>query len=440
MKRLALAAVLSVVCAAGCLNSRRDRSPVADGLNTRDLVDPPAQRAAEEMISGQDLVDTAQRLRKQSGIVQPATPRGNVLCLSGGGSYGAYSAGVLYGWTKRGDRPTFDTVTGISTGSLISPFAFLGPAYDEQMKEFYTTLRSKDLYKTKYVRGLWSDSFADNKGLAKKLDETLTPELVAAIACEHQKGRRLYVGTTELDGKRGVVWDIGAIACRGGQEARTLIRQVLLGSSAIPGFFPPSEIPVTVDGRQYIERHVDGGVSFSIFFRPPHDLPPLPGDPTGRSLAGVNVYNIVAGKLFVDPHVQKPRALGIAGNSVGATIYSQGRGDLVRIWTMCHLTGMNYFQTSIPDEYPAPLTSSDFDPEVMTGMFNEGVRQVCQGTAWRTTPPGVEPGEPPLERSWTDLTHIQRGRPVMTGPESRSPAIVPLSPEGIPVRPGPVSK
>ena len=66
------------------------------------------------------------------------------------------------------------------------------------------------------------------------------------MAAEHRKGRRLYIGTTELEARRPVVWDLGAIACRGDRE---LIKQVLLGSAAIPGFFPPAKIPVTVDGK-----------------------------------------------------------------------------------------------------------------------------------------------------------------------------------------------
>ena len=86
----------------------------------------------------------------------------------------------------------------------------------------------------------------------------------------YRAGRRLYVGTTELEAKRPVIWDLGEIACRGTMDDLVLFRQVLLASAAIPGFFPPVRIPVTVDGQELTERHVDGGVTNALFFRPPY--------------------------------------------------------------------------------------------------------------------------------------------------------------------------
>ena len=52
------------------------------------------------------------------------------LALSGGGSNGAFGAGFLNGWSATGRRPVFKIVTGVSTGALMAPFAFLGPQYD----------------------------------------------------------------------------------------------------------------------------------------------------------------------------------------------------------------------------------------------------------------------------------------------------------------------
>ncbi len=49
-----------------------------------------------------------------------------LLGISGGGENGAFGAGLLNGWTERGDRPEFFLVTGISTGALSAPFAFPG--------------------------------------------------------------------------------------------------------------------------------------------------------------------------------------------------------------------------------------------------------------------------------------------------------------------------
>jgi predicted acylesterase/phospholipase RssA len=305
------------------------------------------------------------------------------------------------GWTGRGDRPCFAVVTGISTGALVAPFAFLGSAYDAQLERFYTTLTTRDVYRLRPVRGLFTEAFADNDPLARTLDATVTPQLVDAIAVEHSRGRRLYVGTTEVEGRRFVVWDVGAIAGRGGEPARQLIVQVLLGSSAIHGFFPPQRIPVTVDGRRYVERHVDGGVSQSLFFRPPV------GNQAADALAGTDVYAVVAGKLYADPDVIRPRSLTVAAQTTSAVLYAQCRGDLTRLWTVCQLAGMTYRMTAIPAAFPAPKASTDFEPDQLRAMFDEGVRQVRAG-AWRTTPPGTEPGEEILVREGTDLTEQPR--------------------------------
>jgi hypothetical protein len=386
----------------GCVNRRGEVSPVAGGLNTRDLYDIPAQANADREFEPLLHSGLMSRMRQRG----PTTSNGrSALCLSGGGSYGAYSAGVICGWTCRGDRPCFDVVTGISTGALIAPFAFLGSSYDAELETFYTTMRTSDVYRLRPVRGLFTEALADNTPLARKLDKAITTEMVDAIAIEHSRGRRLYVGTTEVEGRRFVAWDIGAIACRGTPETRDLIVQILLGSSAIPGFFPSQHIPVTVDGRRYVERHVDGGVSQALFFRPPY-VPP--GQTRVEdALKGTNVYAVVAGKLYADAEVIKPRALTVATQTSSTVLYAQCRGDLMRLWTVCQMTGMNYQMTAIPAEYPAPKTSTDFDPSTLRGMFDEGVRQI-RGGSWRMSPPGTEPGEEMLVREGTELIEQPR--------------------------------
>jgi predicted acylesterase/phospholipase RssA len=364
-----------------------------------------------------------------------------VLCLSGGGSYGAYSAGVLCGWTASGDRPgcggrpNFDVVTGISTGALIAPLAFLGPQYDDEIRKFYTTVEKKDIYRLRPVRGLFTTALADNAPLAELVDGVLTPEVIRQVAEEHRKGRRLYIGTTELESKRFVFWDLGEIANRGCPGDRELIKKILLGSSAIPGFFPPAEIPVTVDGRVFVEKHGDGGTSASIFFRPPY-VPPGQRTPEALDLAGVDLYMIVAGKLFADSTPLKNRSLTIATSSVSSVIYSQTRGDLQRVYLISLLNGMNYHLAAIPADFPAPSSSTAFERGPMTAMFDEGYRLAATGQAWRRSPPGVEPGESPLQRNGTDLTYIRRGPGlVLIDDKPVSPPILAPGPLPIPVPP-----
>jgi predicted patatin/cPLA2 family phospholipase len=414
---LAIMAMTCLVVVAGCRHAGRHkpRTPTQAGLNTRDLITPESQAEYERIASLPNLNRNAARLREQIRLESPAKNQA-VLCLSGGGSYGAYSAGYLCGWSERGDRPEFAVVTGISTGALIAPFAFLGPQYDPSIRELYTTLTTRDVYRRQVVRGLLAGgSLADNSRLERKIDEFLTPELMQGIATQHRRGRRLYVATTEIEGKRLVIWDIGAIASHGRECDRQLVKLVLLGSSAIPGFFPPTEIPITVNEKPYIERHVDGGVTQSLFFAPPYVPPELATDPTATSLNGTDVYCIIAGKLYSDPEVVRPRLFTIAGKSVAVVLAAQARGDLARLWTVAQFTGMNFHMTAIREDFPTPGSSTDFDPEAMTCLFEEGVREARMGQ-WRTSPPGVEPGEPNLLRDGKNLMLVPRGSSTIRTP------------------------
>ena len=438
-----LVLLILLALAAGC-GSFRDQTPALVGMNTRDLIDLPAQAEADRLLNIGSLVEVGTEVKRmQLARAERADPSRkfkpprNVLCLSGGGAYGAFSAGILVGWTDSGTRPEFDTVTGISTGALIAPLAFLGPKYDADMRRFYTDIRTEDIYHKRTIRGLFTDSLADNTPLGDKIDAVITPEMIGEIAAEHRKGRRLYIGTTELEGKRFVVWNIGAIADQFGLDGKDLIKRILLGSSAIPGFFPPSLIPVTVDGRQLVEKHGDGGVSQGIFLRPPY----TPDD--GRSvagsaaLAGTQVWCIVAGKLYADPSPLQRWSLNIASTSVSAVIYAQTRGDLLRIYTGCILAGMDFHLTAIPEGFDAPKSAAEFNAEPMTRMYNEGYKIAMSGKAWRSTAPGAEPGETVRERSSTVLTEQKRGPQVDT---QQRPGMGTPGPLPIPAVPGAIEK
>lgn len=442
-----LASALIIPIVIGCQASRLARkecpTPADLGMNTRDMVDKTQQDEYEALVDVKAYFARAEKIRKASfemGLLErnpkaPPYQQKNILSLSGGGSFGAFSAGIVCGWTCRGDRPNFDVVTGISTGALIAPFAFLGPAYDEQLKTFYTTLEARDLYKKKTLRGLFGESLADNTPLANRLDEVLSPEVISEIAAEHQKGRRLYIGTTAAESKQFVVWDIGAIASRGRPDDRKLIRQILLGSSAIPGVFPPQHITVEVDGVCVTERHIDGGVSQALFIHPPYVPPEYRSKNQNAELAGTNVYLIVAGKLYADLEKIKPVALNLVGKEISAMIYAQTRGDLQRMFTTTMLTGMNYYLTAIPPEYPAPTSSMEFKREALAGMFNEGYRIITQGVAWRRTPPGLGSGENNNLRAGTCLSYEVRG-PISVSDKGPKPYLpFPTSNEGIPALP-----
>ncbi|MGL6072688.1 MAG: patatin-like phospholipase family protein [Fimbriiglobus sp.] len=395
-------------------------TPVEANIAPREIVDPTSEAESCEIFDAAMLYRIAEQIRMERRPANPP-PKRSVLVLSGGGAYGAYSAGVLVGWTKTGQRPQFDTVTGISTGALIAPLAFLGPEYDGQLQEFYTQIRRSDLFRIKKsLRTLFSESIADNSRLVDRIEETVTPALMQAIAVEHAKGRRLYVGTTELDGRRQVIWDLGAMATRGRPEDLKLFRDVVLASAAIPGFFPPVRIPVEIDGQVYEERHVDGGVTASLFFRPPYIPPERRNDPSFSSLHDTDLYIIVAGKLYPDPEPVRPRALSIAGTGVSTLLYAGGRGDLMRLYTACIVTGMNYYMSAIPADFPLTMGSTDFEPEPMRQLFELGERSAQMQNPWRRTPPGLEPNEDVSLRGGNILTRIDnQGLPSKAAVSSR---------------------
>jgi hypothetical protein len=390
-------------------------------------LDVEAQEAGRSTTRPEDLLAFAEKSR---AAVKPPVPlpKKNILVVTGGGSYGAYPAGVLVGWTATGTRPEFDVVTGVSTGALLGAFAFLGPSEDAELQRCYTTLQSKDIYKrNRLLPSILSESLADRSPLAQVINETASDERIARFAAEHKKGRRFYVGTTDLDARRAIVWDMGAIAARGTCESRELFRQVLLASASIPGFFPPVRIPVTVDGRQYVERHIDGGTTSSMFFAPPW-VPPgeRPALPPGW-LHGSDVYILVAGKMYPDPTPVKPRTFAIASNAISTIVYDQTRSDLHKLFLLSCMTGMNYNVSVIPTEVHSPLASTDFNPQEMSRLFQAGVQWSASGLKWRITPPGTEPGEGAKYRAGTALTDTGRGAggQILGPPFSPIPGMMP---------------
>ena len=343
----------------------------------------------------------------------------NILVLSGGGVFGAYSAGVLCGWSNSGKasngggRPIFDTVTGMSSGALISPFAFLGSEYDPKLRELYTTVSNDDIFKIRRsIRAFFAESLASNEPLQAKINASISAELIAKIAAEHAKGRRLYIGTTNLDTKRLVVWDIGSIASRGTEEARQLIVNVILASAAIPGFFPSVRFNIGVDGAAYEELHVDGSISSGMFFRPPY-FPPDQTEVVGPTLlAGSNLYALVAGKYYPDPEGVKPRTIAVVSAAVSNLMYANARGDLYRFYTYCSLSGMDFFSTAIPAELKTTNNSTNFDRGEMIKMYNEGYRIGQHGAFTPTTK--IDPkseAKPPKPYSYPDGNAIEFKNP-----------------------------
>jgi hypothetical protein len=410
---LAGLALLALAVTIGCAGADRDcrfgrfRDPPRSKDELRRSAgwyDLEAQAAIHDTVPPNELLAWAAKARANNKPAVPSPPK-NILVLSGGGIYGAYPAGVLAGWSETGTRPEFDVVTGVSTGALVGVFAFLGPAYDCELRRYYTTITKDDIYRRRrFPFILFAESLADNSPMARMIEEGVTDERIAAVAAEHRKGRRLYIGTSDLDTRRAVVWDMGAIASRNTPADRRLIRDILLATSAIPGFFPPVRIPVTVDGVTHVERHVDGSTSSSMYFVPPYVPPEARATLPSTWLHGSNLYILVAGKLYADPVPVKARTFRIASNAVSTILYDQTRSDLHKLFLLSALTGMNYNMTAIPKDLPITADSTEFDTVQMTLMFDTGADWARNNRKWRQTPPGYEPGEGAKFRAGTALT------------------------------------
>ena len=226
-----------------------------------------------------DEVETVEAVQRESLLREAnylGIPRGGVLpssaalLLSGGGDNGAFGAGLLAGWSARGDRPVFRTVSGVSTGALIAPFAFLGPDYDKTLTQLYTAMDANHVFHQRFLplAATVQDTLSDTDPLFQTIAQYLTSDMLTKIAAERAKGRLLLIQTADVDAGRAVFWDITAIAASNHPEALHLIHKILLASAAIPLAFPPVFFDVEIDGAKYQEMHVDGGAVSQILTAP----------------------------------------------------------------------------------------------------------------------------------------------------------------------------
>jgi hypothetical protein len=315
------------------------------------------------------------------------------LALSGGGGDGAFGAGLLCGWSEAGTRPTFKLVTGISTGALISPFAFLGPAYDQRLKEAYTTISDKDIYtghnamaillSVANVRDL--TSMASTKPLARLLEKLIDARMLEDIAAEYRKGRRLLVGTTQLDAQRLVIWDMGAIAASNYPHKLELFRKILIASASIPAAFPPQFFTVTAGGEEFQEMHCDGGVRVEVMLYENALKPWNIGGQRKRKL-----YIIRNQQVYPQWKYVKPQLKYIAARAIDSLTKSQGVGDLYRLYVYAQRDGLDYNLAYIPEDFPYKA-KSEFDTAYMNRLFDYAYNLAKKGYPWSKHPPEFSP-------------------------------------------------
>lgn len=394
---MCVAALLSAL--QGCASLQRLPAVPADSTTRADVLGIPNARFFVDADLSPYLKEAMAALNREKAFLAKSGHRGqmppaNFLALSGGGDDGAFGAGLLVGWTRSGTRPQFKLVTGISTGALIAPFAFLGPDYDHLLKEFYTNISPKDIsLRRNILAAITGDSLYDNNPLWNLIRKLVNRDMLNKIAAEYDKGRLLLIGTTNLDSDRPVIWNMGAIAASKNPGALNLFRKIMLASAAIPGAFPPVLIPVEIDGKRFDEMHVDGGATTQVFVYPPSIFELARSKHIEVNIRERHLYVIRNGRLDPLWASVEPRLFSIAGRSISSLIHSQGVGDLFRIYFVAKKDGVDFNLAYIGPGFNV-VHKEDFDKAYMNALFDYGYDLAGKGYPWEKTPPLLESSKP----------------------------------------------
>ena len=390
-RRIALIAMLgaSLALAACSGPTRLPPVPAADTARAQPLGIPNARffptAGIEPMV--QEGLASLQRERAYLGIgPDDPLPPAHFLAVSGGGDDGAFGAGLLVGWGENGTRPEFRMVTGVSTGALIAPFAFLGKPYDEKLSQVYTTITADNIFIQRSLFGaVFEDAMADTTPLFEMISQYVDEKMLADIAAEYQKGRLLLIGSTQLDAQVPVIWNIGAIAASGKEGSLELVRKILRASSAVPAAFQPVLIDVELDGKKYQELHVDGGAIAQMFVYPPGiDL--KKAKPRER-----HAWLIRNARMDLAWAETQPRTFSIAGRAISTMIHSSGNNDIMRIYFITQRDGVDYNLAFIGSDFDTPHTA-DFDPVYMKALAKYGYDLGKAGYPWLKQPPSMGGG------------------------------------------------
>ena len=309
------------------------------------------------------------------------------LAISGGGDNGAFTAGFLNGWTKAGTRPQFKLVTGVSTGGLIAPFAFLGPAYDETVKSMYTNVSRKDIFTDRmFYSAFLHDAMADTIPLWQILKVKVTQNLVDAIAAEYAKGRLLFVSTTNLDARRPVIWNVTKIAASRQPGALDLIRKIMLASASLPGAFPPVMFNVEANGKTFEEMHVDGSTSAQVFLYAGIELDKISEEHGAQRER--TAYILCNARLDPEWGEVERRTLSITFKAIETLIEYHVIGDVYRIYAITKRDGTDFNLAYISETFKVPHTTQ-FDTAYMRQLYEFGFGQAAAGYRWAKQPPAL---------------------------------------------------
>jgi len=328
---------------------------------------------------------------KQESKEKGSTIKNSALLLSGGGAHGAFGAGFLNGWSSTGIRPEFKLVTGISTGALIAPLAFVGEEYDEILKNLYTGISTEDVAKIRGISTLWNDSLTDSAPLMAILETYINEEFIELVAQAHNEGRRLYIGTTNLDAQRLVIWNMGLLANIDDPRTPELFRNIMLASSSIPIVYPPVMIEVTSNGEVYDEMHVDGGVITQVFFHATvvnieQIRKEMLKEYTPREKG--EIYIILNGTVHPIPEKIDRNILNITERTLSTMIKASAISDLRRIYMLSKKEDLEINFIGIPEDFEFTATEA-FDRLEMLDLYKLGYKIGSSSNRWQQNVPWV---------------------------------------------------
>jgi len=361
-------------CASGARSSfdMQDR----DAARPMGLVAQPGHPIRVYLDAG-DRAELFQRAFRE-GV--PLGPDGvlDFIALSGGGSNGAFTAGLMKGWSETGERPDFEVVTGVSTGALAAPFVFLGSDYDDELADAYTGGAAVGLLQPQGIGALFGSGIYNPEPLRALVEHYVDADLLRAVAAEYAKGRVLLIATTDLDSQRGVSWDLGAIATQGTPEALELFRSVLVASASIPGAFPPVLIQSDNAGLEFEEMHVDGGVT-TPFLAVPETLWSF-REPSG-TLRAARFYVVINGRTNPGFEITRDTPQGVLGRSIDILLRAAMITTLAGNRAFADTNDLFFRYAALPDDSEA--SALDFSVESMSAVYEVGRKGAVDGTAWR---------------------------------------------------------
>jgi len=313
----------------------------------------------------------------------------DILTLTGGGSRGAFGTGLLLGWSAKGDIPKFDIITGVSTGAVMAPFIFVGGDELKKIEKFYTKSYTKDVFKSAWYDFFSNGNIMNAKPLKKLFKKNFDKNFLDKIAIEHKKGRRLYIGTTNMDTGQLVVWDMGAIASSNRADKYERFNEIIYASSALPVYLPPQYMKIPINGKDYYQMHVDGGIYSQVFmigllinWREILDL-----KEDANTNFDVTLYTIGNRKYRqrdrYEPSERAPFDIIEAYVLIEMDLLFDR--SLYRLYQSCLQRNIKFKMATIPSKMePIIVDPTEFKPDEMSELFNIGYSMGQKKINWQT--------------------------------------------------------